>query len=198
MASTATGRTGKRRADAERNIAAIIDAALDCFRSDPHAGMAAIARAAGVSRVTLYTHFPTREAVLDAVMDRAMAQTSAVLNAEGLRALPADEALVALARTSWRILDRHLGLFTAVSATLTPEQLRDRHHRVLTPLRGLLERGQEQGAIRADLPAEWLVSVYYHLVHAAAADVQAGRLRADDVAEVLAATLLPTVRPLPS
>jgi AcrR family transcriptional regulator len=185
----------KRRADAERNIAAITEAALDCLRADPHVGMSAIARAAGVSRVTLYTHFPTREAVLEAVVECAMTVTSAALNAEGLDTRPADEALVALARTSWRILDQHLGLFAAVSATLTPTQLRDRHARVLDPLRRLLERGQDEGTIRADLPAEWLVSVYYHLIHAAAADVQVGRLRADDVPGILAATLLPAMRP---
>ncbi len=195
VGSATSGTSGKRRADAERNIAAIIDAALDCLRADPHAGMAAIARAAGVSRVTLYTHFPTREAVLDAVVDRAMTETSTALNAEGLDARPADEALIAVTRASWRILDRHLALFTAVSTAVTPDRLRAHHERVLDPLRHLLRRGQGQGTIRTDLAAEWLVSVYYHLIHAAAADVQAGRLPADDVPDVLAATLLPIMRP---
>ncbi|GAB2873446.1 hypothetical protein [Streptomyces mayteni] len=90
-------------------------------------------------------------------------------------ALPADEALIALASSSWRILDRHLGLFTVVSTTLTPAQMRQGHERVLVPLRHLLLRGQERGTIRAGLPAEWLVSVYYSLIHTAAAEVQAGR-----------------------
>ena len=61
----------RRRADAERSVAAITDAALEALASDPDASMAEIARRAGVVRATIYMHFPTREALLDAVMEHA-------------------------------------------------------------------------------------------------------------------------------
>ena len=189
--------TGKRRADAERSIAAITDAALECLRADPNVGMAAIARAAQVSRVTLYAHFPTREAVVEAVTERAMARTRELLDATALDALPADEALAALTRASWQILDHHLGLFAAVSATLPPAAMRAHHEQAMEPLRRLLSRGQDQGTIRTDLPTAWLVSVYYHLIHATAAEVQAGRLSAEEAPDTLVATLLPALRPAP-
>ena len=61
----------RRRADAERSIAAIVNGALEALASDPDASMAEIARRAGVVRATIYMHFPTREALLDAVMENA-------------------------------------------------------------------------------------------------------------------------------
>src|SRR3954454_24658611 len=66
----------RRRADAERNIAAITDAALEALARDPDVSMAEIARRAGVVRATIYMHFPTREALLDAVMHSATAQVA--------------------------------------------------------------------------------------------------------------------------
>ncbi|WP_330296358.1 TetR/AcrR family transcriptional regulator [Streptomyces sp. NBC_00503] len=194
-----------RRADAERNTAAIVDAGLDCFLADPQASMAAIARAAGVSRVTLYSHFPTREALLDAALDRAVAESAATLEAldseagteagAGIGTEPGtfEEALARLIRGSWRLLDRHSAVFALVSTTLPPEQLRERHDRVLAPVRRLLGRGREGGEVRSDLSVDWLVAVVYSLVHAAAAEVQAGRMSAEEAPEALTATVLAAV-----
>ncbi|MFF3211021.1 TetR/AcrR family transcriptional regulator [Streptomyces sp. NPDC002886] len=197
-----------RRADAERNTAAIVDAGLDCFLADPQASMAAIARAAGVSRVTLYSHFPTREALLDAALDRAVGEAAATL--EGLGGEEeaagggaageggAEEALGVLIRSSWRVLDRHSAVFAAVSAALPPERLRERHDRILAPVRRLIGRGRESGELRADLSADWLVTVVYSLVHAAAAEVQAGRMTPAEAPEILTATVLAAVSARPA
>ncbi|MGH3403828.1 MAG: hypothetical protein ACRDRJ_15215 [Streptosporangiaceae bacterium] len=54
-AGAASGRPPARRADARRNIAAILEAALDCLARDPQASIADIAAGAGVGRITLYT-----------------------------------------------------------------------------------------------------------------------------------------------
>ena len=43
----------RRRADAERNIAAILEAGLACFSRNPDASLAEVAQAAGVGRITL-------------------------------------------------------------------------------------------------------------------------------------------------
>lgn len=183
----------RRRADAERNIAAILDAALACLGSDPQATMADIAKAAGVGRVTLYAHFSSREALLEAALDRAVAEVadlSRALEAES-RDLPADEVLRRHVRSSWWVLDRYRQLFEAARRSLPPERVRDRHGPALGGFDELLARGRAEGVFRTDLPVEWLVSVIYSLFHAAAADVNAGVLPREDAADVLVATLLP-------
>jgi AcrR family transcriptional regulator len=51
--------TGYQREVAERNADAILDAAEDLVRSQGHVNISAVAVQAGVSRVTVYAHFPT-------------------------------------------------------------------------------------------------------------------------------------------
>ena len=56
-----------RRADAKRNVAAILAAAAECLARNPDTSMGEIAAAAGVGRMTLYGHFKTRAELLNAV-----------------------------------------------------------------------------------------------------------------------------------
>ncbi len=64
--------TTVKRADAQRNIAAILDAATECLSRNPAASTSEIAKAAGVGRVTLYGHFPSRPELVDAVFVHAI------------------------------------------------------------------------------------------------------------------------------
>ena len=61
------------RADAARNLHRIVEVAARMLGDDPHVGMAAVAEAADVSRATVYRHFPTREALMDAIRTQALA-----------------------------------------------------------------------------------------------------------------------------
>ncbi|MDJ0464094.1 TetR/AcrR family transcriptional regulator [Streptomyces sp. H27-C3] len=184
----------RRRADAERNATAILDAGLECLLVDPQASMAAIARAAGVSRVTLYSHFPTRESLLEAALERSVAEAVDALHAEAGDVGPADEALARLMRSSWQVLDRNFSAFAAAAATLPPDVIRDRHEYILRPVRDLILSGQQEGSIRKDLPADWLVTVVYQLMHAAAGEVQAGRMTTAAAPDTLTATTLAALR----
>jgi AcrR family transcriptional regulator len=104
---TAKGARPRRRADAERSIARILDAAVDALGDDPEASMAEIARRAGVVRATVYVHFPTREALLEAVTERALAETAAVIAAaEPEHGEPAD-ALARVVSAAWRKLGHY-------------------------------------------------------------------------------------------
>src|ERR671921_2006065 len=99
--TTAPGRP-RRRADAERSIARILDAAVDALASDPEASMAEIARRAGVVRATIYVHFPTREALLEAVTDRALSEVAQVIDTAEPHRGDADEALARIVQSAWR------------------------------------------------------------------------------------------------
>ncbi|MEU9021046.1 TetR/AcrR family transcriptional regulator [Actinomadura sp. NPDC048394] len=180
----------RRRADAERNIEAILDAALTRLGRDPSASMTEIARAAGVGRVTLYGHFPSREALVDTLFDRSLADADAVLGAVDVDAGRADEALARLVRSSWRVLDRQRTVLTVALRVLGPERVRGRHADVLARVERLLRRGRDEGVFTAAAPPGWQVTAVYTLMHAAAQEVDEGRLDAADAAETLVSTIL--------
>src|SRR5215472_9528755 len=83
MPSSGARGTARRpqRADARRNVAAILDAATDCLARDPEMSIAGIAAAAGVGRITLYGHFSTRAELVDAVLARTIEHADAILDA---------------------------------------------------------------------------------------------------------------------
>jgi TetR/AcrR family transcriptional regulator, mexCD-oprJ operon repressor len=88
-----------QRADARRNIAAILDAATDCLARDPDMSIAGIAAAAGVGRITLYGHFKTRAELVDAVLARIVGRADAILDATDTSGEPG-EALARLVASS--------------------------------------------------------------------------------------------------
>ncbi|NYD40350.1 TetR family transcriptional regulator [Nocardioides panaciterrulae] len=76
------------RADAKRNRDRIVDVAREVFREKGYdAPLDEVARRAGVGAGTLYRHFPTRDALLDAIMqswvDRVNEATEKTLAFEG-------------------------------------------------------------------------------------------------------------------
>ncbi len=72
--------------------------------AQPEASVEDIARAAGVTRQTVYAHFPSREALLNAVVERATAEVTAAFEAAGLDEAPPAVALTQLLDAGWRWL----------------------------------------------------------------------------------------------
>ena len=166
----------RRRADAERSVAAILEAALEALASDPDSSMSEIARRAGVVRATIYVHFPTRESLLDAVMEYATGQVvESMRGAEPHRGEPA-EALERVLRATWRQLAQFHGLLALNTARLSAEELHRRHVPMLDQLEPLIERGQKQGVFRSDLPVSWQLAVTRAIVHTASREIQGGRI----------------------
>ena len=180
----------RRRADADRSVAAILDAALEALASDPDSSMSEIARRAGVVRATIYVHFPTREALLDAVMEYAVGQVAeATRAAEPQRGEPA-EALERVLRATWKQLAQFHGLLAINTARLSAEELHRRHLPVLDQFAPLIERGQKAGVFRSDLPVSWLLAVTRSLVHTASHEIRGGRIPESKAEAVMISTIL--------
>jgi len=190
---TTTQPTRRRRSDADRSVQAILAAALEALASDPDASMAEIARRAGVVRATIYVHFPTREALLDDVMERAVTDVAnAMTAAEPHRGEP-KEALERVLRATWKELDRFHNLLALNTARLSVKELHRRHLPMTTQLWPLIERGQEKGVFRSDLQVSWHVAVIRAIVHTASAELRSGRLSEAEVESVLLTTVFAAI-----
>ena len=185
----------KRRADAERSITAITNAAVEALASDPDASMAAIARRAGVVRATIYMHFPTRESLLDAVMEHATALVAdAIRQAEPNRGEPT-EALERVLLATWQQLSQFHSVLGINISRLSAKELRRRHLPMTKQFIPLLERGQAEGVFRSDVSATWLIAVLRAIVHVASTELQAGRLSQAEVERTMLTTALAAVSP---
>jgi TetR/AcrR family transcriptional repressor of mexCD-oprJ operon len=183
-----------RRADARRNIEKILEAAVACLSRNPEASVGEIARAAGVGRVTLYGHFGSREALIEAALTRLLDEGEQVLAAVDLGADPR-EALRALIESGWLLTAQAGAVLEAARGTLPPGRIQELHARPAQRVEHLVRRGQSEGVFRADLPASWLTSALHHLMKGAAADVSTGRLDSADAPRFISEIVLAGLRP---
>ncbi|WP_080419954.1 TetR/AcrR family transcriptional regulator [Burkholderia ubonensis] len=138
----------------------ILDAAATALARDRSASLHHIAKAAGVSRTTLSRHFPTREALIAALVDRVFGETLLALDAAGLDTQPVDSALQSLVG-SFGIIGRAWGIGYGLGyswnelSKLVPG-MAERVDTIESRLKVFFERGQREGFFRQDLPAAWL------------------------------------------
>jgi TetR/AcrR family transcriptional repressor of mexCD-oprJ operon len=183
-----------QRADALRNIEKIIQAAIECLSRDPDATLGEIAQAAGVGRVTLYGHFPSREVLIEAAVVRALSNGNRVLDSVDLEGPPL-EALRTLIETSWKLTAQVGTVVDAALAVLPPGRLHELHATQERRVNDLIDRGQREGVFRDDLPAAWLASTMHYVMKGAAADVSAGRLDQDAAGHLIADVIVGAYSP---
>ncbi len=165
-----------RRAIAERNVEAILDAAERLLERNDQISMSAVAQDAGVSRQTLYVHFPDREQLLGAIVKRAVRRWVAATHEVEPDRGPALDALRRLIQSGWQEISRSSHVARVASSELDPETVREAHDAGAELLRRLIRRGRREGSFRTDVPVEWLVSAFFGLIHTAREDVTSGRL----------------------
>jgi TetR/AcrR family transcriptional regulator, mexCD-oprJ operon repressor len=166
-----------RRATAERNTAAILDAAERILRRRAQLTIAAVAGEAGVSRVTLYSHFATRGELIEAVVARATRAAAESLEQANPAAGDPVEALERVISVAWDELDRHEAIRRAAAEELSAEAVARSHRSAADTVRRLVERGRRAGAFRSDVPVAWQLASFFALLHAAADEVRAGRIK---------------------
>ena len=149
----------KPRADAQRNRERVLEAAKSVFSAGgADASLEAVARHAGVGIGTLYRHFPTREALYDAVYRREVEQLSELAEELKGEAAPV-EALRSFMRANVEFVATKKGMAAALAlASHKPSELMAFSYERLTKAIGmLLERAVAAGELRADVSPEDLL-----------------------------------------
>ena len=190
-----TGDEHPRRAIAERNVEAILDAAERLLERRAQPSISAVAAEAGVSRPTVYAHFEDRQRLLEALVERAVRRATAALESSDPERGPAMEALQRLVASSWREIGHNEDIGRTAAAELSAEAMRRAHETARAVLARLVERGRREKAFRTDVPPAWLVTSALALIHAAAEAVREGELEPDSALEVLSASVLSLFRP---
>ncbi|WP_282204131.1 TetR/AcrR family transcriptional regulator [Kitasatospora fiedleri] len=136
------------RADARRNRERLLAEADAVFREEgTGASLERVARRAGVAIGTLYGHFPTRAALIAALLDARNQELFA--HGDGL----AEHPDPARALADWvRAVVRHAAAYQGLAATLAArsDELQDSCHRLTAIGDRLVDRARRAGALRGD------------------------------------------------
>jgi AcrR family transcriptional regulator len=154
MARAATEPRPLRR-DAERNRDRIIDAARVAFAADGvDVSVEEIARRAGVGMGTLYRRFPTKEELIDAVLEDVLTEVCHAAES----ALDADDAWSGFTAFLERVFELHVrnrGLKDVIAERKHGSQRLESARAHMRPLVAeLIARAQAQGTLRRDLTTE--------------------------------------------
>jgi AcrR family transcriptional regulator len=138
--------------------------------------MEQIATAAGVSRQTVYTHYPSRDVLVQAMTDHITAEVARALAEVDLDHGSAIDALARWVDASWALLERYPVLLTPVMVAPASDDELKRHDPVLVGLFRLLERGRRRREFDRAMPTTWYLAAIIGLGHAAGQEVVAGRM----------------------
>jgi AcrR family transcriptional regulator len=149
------------RADAERNRVRLLEAAKEAFASGvTPVTLEQVARDAGVGIGTLYRHFPTREALVEALYRKELADLCAA--ADGLLAArPAERALRAwmdlfadYVAAKREMADTLRAVFAAGAVTVSGAR-----EELTVAVRTMLDAGVADGTLRDDVRPEDIVAM---------------------------------------
>jgi AcrR family transcriptional regulator len=149
----------KPRADAVRNRERVLDAARAVFSAGgPEASLEAVARAAGVGIGTLYRHFPTREALFEAVYRREVQHLADLAEQLKQEAQPI-EALRHWMRSNVKFVATKKGMSAALAlaAYKNSELFSSSFDRLTRAVGALLDRAIAAREIRDDISPEDLL-----------------------------------------
>jgi AcrR family transcriptional regulator len=150
------------RADAQRNRDRLLAVAVRAFSQEgPDVTLDSIAKDAGVGIGTLYRHFPTREALVEAAYRNELARLCDAA-AELLGAMPPDQAARAWMDRFIDYMATKRGMADALRAVIASggDPFAQSRGLLLGAITTLLQAGAAAGLIRSDVePADVLASV---------------------------------------
>ncbi|WP_208817652.1 TetR/AcrR family transcriptional regulator [Micromonospora echinofusca] len=169
--------------------ATLLEVATRVLLVDPTASLGDVARAAGVSRTTLYARFPTRQALLVALASEAMDLVEQAYAAARLDDGAVEQALRRLVELTVPLGSRVEFLLRERSLDIEPE-LVARYEQLDAPVIALMRRAQIAGQVRADLPAWWMATAVIGAVSTAWEAIADGRLAVRDAPSLVLDTVL--------
>ncbi|MDP9847241.1 TetR/AcrR family transcriptional regulator [Streptosporangium lutulentum] len=150
------------RADAQRNRDRLLDTAVRAFSQDgPDVTLDAIAKDAGVGIGTLYRHFPTREALIEAVYRNELTRLCDAAT-ELLRTMRPDEATRTWMDRFVDYMTTKRGMADALRAVIASggNPYAESLERLVAAITTLLQAGAAAGTVRPDVePVDVLVSM---------------------------------------
>jgi AcrR family transcriptional regulator len=178
----------RRRADAEQNVVAILDAAITVLAEQPEASIDDIAKAAGVSRQTVYAHYASREVLINAAIKRGSTEVKLAFEAAALDDLPPPEALVRLLDIVWETSARYPFVWHAPPVGAQDDL--DRHQPMLGLVEALIRRGQATGDFDPRPSPTWLLAASLALTRAAEDEVKARRMTVEQATNQVSHSIL--------
>jgi AcrR family transcriptional regulator len=149
------------RADAQRNRDRLLEVAVGAFSKDgPDVSLDSIAKAAGVGIGTLYRHFPTREALVEAAYRNELARVCVA--DELLATLPPDAAMRTWMDRFVDYMTTKRGMADALRAVIASggDPFAHSRDRMVAAIRALLDAGAAADALRSDVePVDVLMSL---------------------------------------
>lgn len=152
----------KPRADQLRNRERLLDAAREVFGREG-GSLEAVAREAGVGIGTLYRHFPSREALFQAVYAREV---------ETLEHRAAEDQLEDWMRGALRLMATKKGMVAALAPVFEPDStfFSEQSQRLRGAVAAMHARAIAEGRLRADVTSEDLLRVLLSLNYGPGAD----------------------------
>src|SRR6202049_5047566 len=167
MADQSAETVRRPRADAVRNRERVLKAAKAVFSAGgPDASLEAVAKRAGVGIGTLYRHFPTREALCEAVYRREVEQLGELAEQLKSEASPV-EALRRWLRSNVEFVATKKGMMAALALAVnsTSDLSAYSFDRLTKAVGALLDRAVAAGEIRADVSPQDLLGGRVGLGH---------------------------------
>lgn len=172
----------KEHAKIAQSRHAIEEAGIETLLRNPDAGMSEIALAAGVGRATLYRHYESREALVQALAKKCLEETDRLvqpLKDEGLQGRAAIEATIDVLMpmaARYRFL---MSLWTIAADDRTVRRI---YNRQLDELSELVTDAQAAGELRPEFSTTWIVSFFDSVLSCAWYLVESGEMSAADAA----------------
>lgn len=149
------------RSDARRNRATLVASARELFaREGVDVSVEEITHHAGLGMGTLYRHFPTKDELIDAVLEDAFAEILRLAE-EAVAAEDAWAGFTGFLEGSLELHAQNRGVKDMLAARRGSGHSEAMRRRMRPLFRQMIERAQEQGALRSDFAVEDMPLIFW-------------------------------------